>query len=267
MKSFYALLFFALISFNSIAQSLNDYKYVIVPDRYSWAGAADKHQVNSLTTFLFKKYGFDAYQLGTILPPDMNKGSCNTLTADVEESSSFVRTKLKVVLKDCKGAIVFATQEGESKEKDFKKAYHEALRDAFLSIKELEYSYAGGAKGNLESVKKMTLSNGVSIESDQTTPVQKEELPEVVAKESAQKYEITRYLSLDGAYVLEVKGGVVTFYEEGKEIGKSLKETDNFYQVSTTEFAGKGYFENNQFVIEREIKGVQGLVKMIFEKE
>lgn len=265
MKSIYALLFFALISFNSIAQSVNDYKYVIVPDRYAWAGGADNHQVNSLTTFLFKKYGFDAYQLGTILPADMNSGGCNSLTADVLESSSFIRTKLKVILKDCEGDIVFATQEGQSKEKDFKRAYHEALRDAFLSIKELEYKYNGAT--NQEKVDSQASSSKNSLESKSTSPDVKEEEQKMEKKRSSQESALARYLSLDRTYALEVQEGELTFFEGTKEIGSSFKKAIDFYQVNTTEFSGKGYFKDNQFIIEREIKGVQGLVKMIFEKE
>lgn len=273
MKSFYALLFFALISFNSIAQAVNEYKYVIVPDRYSWAGAADKYQVNSLTTFLFKKYGFEAYQLGEILPSDMNAGACNALTADVTEDSSILRTKLKVILKNCKGEIVFISDEGTSKEKEYKKAYHEALRSAFLSIKELEYTYVGSSKSVKEE------SNNLSTPSTTSVDVQKDESVQEVAKvleapkvpevvTTTQKVTtVDRYISQDGTYRLEVSKESLVFYEGSKVIGMLVPKASSSYPVKTSEFNGKGYFVNEQFIVEREIKGVQGVIQMIFEKE
>lgn len=270
MKSFYALLFFALISFNLIAQSVNDYKYVIVPDRYAWAGEADRYQVNSLTTFLFKKYGFDAYQLGEILPPDMNVGGCNTLTADVQELSSFVRTKLKVILKDCKGEIVFVSEEGTTKEKEYKKAYHEALRDAFMSIKELEYRYVKTPQSVTEESIESSTPKAISVDAQKDKAVKEAQAvvnkPEAILT-SEKTTTVDRYRSQDGTYRLEVSDGSMVFYEGTKVIGMLVPKESSSYAVKTSEFNGKGYFVNEQFIVEREIKGVQGVIKMIFEKE
>jgi hypothetical protein len=50
-------------------------------------------------------------------------------------------SKLTIVLKDCKNTILFKSEIGKSKEKEYAVAYNEALRDAFLSIDKLNYHY------------------------------------------------------------------------------------------------------------------------------
>ncbi len=286
MKSIYLVLFVTLLSLNAIAQSVNDYKYVIVPDRFSWTSGVDEYQVNSLTTFLFKKYGFDAYQLGSILPSDMNAGGCNSLTADVEESSSFIRTKLKVILKDCKGDIIFISKEGISKDKDYKKAYHESLRDAFMSIKELEYAYNGqkeqmqvGAKDQEQKVvpakvKETSLVQKVDEQSVSMKPQSQIEKAVVLETPSITSEVVSTipennvgiYRSLDGSYYMNVDEEKMVFYEGDKIIGVMVTKAAATYDVETNEFSGKGYFSNNQFIVNRKIKGLQGTVQMIFEK-
>ena len=44
---------------NVYSQSnLNDYKYVIVPNKFDFLKENDQYQLNSLAAFLFEKYGF-----------------------------------------------------------------------------------------------------------------------------------------------------------------------------------------------------------------
>jgi len=137
-----------LIHFSSFSQNVNDYQYVIVPEKYEFAKSIDEYQLNSLTQFLFNKYGFDSYRVRDEKPLDLKNGSCNALYADVESDSNFIIARLKVILKDCNGKVVFITEQGKSKEKDFKRAYHEALRKAFVSIEELKYTYNGKTHEN-----------------------------------------------------------------------------------------------------------------------
>ena len=130
-----------MISFASLAQELNSYKYVIIPEEYDFTKEPDQFQLNSLTEFLFEKYGFQAYMENEELPEDLKRDRCNALFADVENESGLFVTKLVVVLKDCQNKKVFVSEEGRSREKDFKTAYQEALRDAFVSIAALNYNY------------------------------------------------------------------------------------------------------------------------------
>ena len=130
-----------MVSFVSVAQELNSYKYVIVPLEYNFSKEPDMFQLNSLTKFLFDKYGFEVFMENEEYPEDLKNNGCNALFVDVENESSIFVTKLVVVLKDCQNKKVFVSEEGRSREKDFKVGYQEALRNAFESIAALNYNY------------------------------------------------------------------------------------------------------------------------------
>lgn len=125
--------------------SLNNYKYVIVPKKYSFLKSDDQFQLNSLTKFLFNKYGFEAFLEGESYPEDLMKNRCLALTTDVIKDNAFLKTKLLVELKNCNGLTVYTTQAGESREKDFNRAYSEALRGAFKEFEAMNYKYEANA--------------------------------------------------------------------------------------------------------------------------
>ncbi|WP_353778876.1 hypothetical protein [Winogradskyella sp. 3972H.M.0a.05] len=130
---------FGLIAFGQ--KSINNYKYIIVPDQYEFNSGKDKYQLNSLTKFLFNKYGFTAYMVGDEFPEDLTYNKCLGLTSEVKKIKGFLRTKLQIDLVDCDGNIVLSSGIGESKEKQYAKAYNLALREAFNSIRALSYTY------------------------------------------------------------------------------------------------------------------------------
>ena len=134
IKRILLLIFIGGFILNMNAQkSASDYSYVVVPELYEFLYEEDQHQLNSLTKFLFNKYGFNAY-----FPSELpNVKRCDGLQAEVLGKPGFVYTKITVVLKDCYGEEIFRSEEGKSKYKEYKKAYHDALRKAFVSIEEL----------------------------------------------------------------------------------------------------------------------------------
>ncbi len=117
-------------------QAINNYSYIEVPDTFEFLRGKDQYQLNSLTKFLFNKYGFNAY-FGNELP---NVRKCDGVFAEVEGSSGFIYTRITVVVKDCNGLELFRSQEGKSKIKEYKRAYHQALRRAFESFEGLGIS-------------------------------------------------------------------------------------------------------------------------------
>lgn len=145
MKSSIFLLLFVsfFVPKEAISQNLNGYKYVIVPIKYDFLEENDKYQLNSLTEFLFEKYGFTTVLQGEEFPSDLKENRCDALTADVLSDSgmfSFV-TKVQIILKNCNNQIVFKSKVGRSKLKMYKFSYQQALRDAFSSVEALNYSY------------------------------------------------------------------------------------------------------------------------------
>ncbi|UKM65151.1 hypothetical protein GSB9_01713 [Flavobacteriaceae bacterium GSB9] len=121
--------------------SINNYKYVIVPKQYSFLKEPNQYQLNALTQFLFNKYGFEALMEGADYPEDLMRNRCLALNSDLMKESGLFKTKVILTLKDCNGQTVFTSKMGESREKDYRSAYNLALRDAFESIEALNYKF------------------------------------------------------------------------------------------------------------------------------
>ncbi|MFT5891028.1 MAG: hypothetical protein ACI9Y7_001127 [Dokdonia sp.] len=254
-----------LIHFSSFAQSVNDYQYVIIPEQYDFAKSIDEYQLNSLTQFLFNKYGFDSYRARDQKPFGVEIGSCNVLYANLESDSNLLIARMKVILKDCDGKVIYISEQGKSKNKEFKRAYHEALRNAFISIQELEYAYNGKPQESIEPKATITRKGAeVEIVEETITPKQKEV---VVAVEEVMEILpiVGTYQSADGFYTLVVAEDNLSIFEGKQKIGTAITNDNKTYEVLTTQFNGKGHFENNTFIVDRIVKGI-GNVQMIFSK-
>jgi hypothetical protein len=121
---------------------LDAYKYIVVPKKFDIFTEVNQHQTSTLVKYLFSQKGFetvydDAY------PDDLNTNRCLGLYVSLGDDSSMFMTKTFLILKDCKGREVFMTQEGKSKNKEYKAAYKEAITEAFDSFATLNYSYSG----------------------------------------------------------------------------------------------------------------------------
>ncbi|MEC3906903.1 hypothetical protein VOI54_07720 [Tamlana sp. 2201CG12-4] len=139
---FFSILMMCFVVSSIFSQTnLNKYKYVIVPWNFDFLKQKDQYQLNSLTQFLFNKYGFNAIMEGEDYPEDLQVNRCLGLKSDVIKDSGMFKTKLNVVFKDCNDRVVYTSEVGESREKDYKSAYSMALRDAFKSIEALNYNY------------------------------------------------------------------------------------------------------------------------------
>lgn len=141
MKKLFLLLVTLLTSL-TYAQSINDYKAVIVPLQYNFLKSENQYRLNTITKFNLNKAGFVTFYKNENFPVEYND-RCSLLYADVEKESGFLVTKLYVTLKDCNDKLIFKTRVGKSKQKDYSLAYMEALNDAFKSIYELQYKFTG----------------------------------------------------------------------------------------------------------------------------
>ncbi|HEY4616625.1 MAG TPA: hypothetical protein VIH09_00335 [Flavobacterium sp.] len=139
MKIRIFLLFFFVASY-SYSQSINDYKAVIVPVKFDFLKSDNQYRLATVSKYNLNKAGFQAYYDNEPLS-DENVDRCSLLNFDVIKESSFLTTKLYVVFKDCFGKIIFQSETGVSKEKDFELAYKEALNKAFVSVYALRYTY------------------------------------------------------------------------------------------------------------------------------
>lgn len=144
MKNSVTIIFCVLMMFQNLifAQNdINNYKYVSVPERFDFLKNEDQYQVNSLTKFLLKKNRFVVLEDYASYPKDLSENRCLLLNVDVLKLKGFLKTKLEVQFRDCNNELIFKSAIGTSKEKEYKKSYHEALRAAFESIAALNYNY------------------------------------------------------------------------------------------------------------------------------
>lgn len=131
-----------LIAGSVFSQSnLNNYKYVIVPSKFDFLKEKDQYQLNALAKFLFNKYGFETLIEGESYPDDLARNRCLGLRSNVTKGSGMFKTKLTIALKNCDDQSVFVSKIGESREKEYGRAYTLALRSAFESVKELNHTY------------------------------------------------------------------------------------------------------------------------------
>ena len=140
-KFLVVIVLFFYISITFAQSSLNAYKYIIIPKKYDFLKEDDKYQLNSLTKFLFDKKGYQTVEQNREYPSDLVENPCLAVTVEVNDISRMFISKLIIELKNCYNKIIFTSEVGRSKEKDFKKSYHEALRKAFVTIEQLDYNF------------------------------------------------------------------------------------------------------------------------------
>lgn len=139
------LLFFVLISVSAYAQNtINNYKYVLVPEKFSFLREVNQYRLNALTKALLEEKGFTVYYDNNELPPEIANNKCSALNVEVVEKKGMFSTNLTLLLKDCQSNTVFKSKEGKSREKEFSTSYNLALRDAFTSLEETPYAYVPG---------------------------------------------------------------------------------------------------------------------------
>lgn len=135
--------------------NFDNYKYIIVSDKFHFVKTIDGYQTSSLTKFLLEKKGFQVFLSSDNFPDDLNQNKCIALYADVKDESDFLTTKSIIELNDCKGKNLFTSKLGKSRLKDYKKAYQESIRNAFNSMTDLKYSYQPTEKSTvLPEIKK-----------------------------------------------------------------------------------------------------------------
>ena len=248
MKKIYlaVFLYISIVAVGFSQKTLSDYTYVIVPEEYGFLDEKDEYQLNSLTKFLFNKYGFNAY-FDLEVPVDVKR--CDGLWASVIGSPGFVYTRITVVLKNCYGEEVYRSKEGKSKEKNYKKAYYEAMRMSFESIEVL-----GVKQNTVSTYKEEKESNDDSTLNSLAT---NNELSKV---ENLPISKYTTYSNSENIYLLKKTNDGFTFYKESKGegddllfIGKLIVNIETVDFIDTDQQTYKAHFDNmKNFIIEKE---------------
>lgn len=225
--------FLILLSNSAITQTLNDYQYVIVPVRFDFMKSDNEYRLNTFTKYNLEKMGFKAFYNNSEIPKEIVSNACEVLKVEVEKSGGFVWTNLTIVFKDCQNNIVHKSEVGKSKEKDFNKAYTEALNLAFASLFELNYSYNGATK----SLNIPVTSTVITSEVTKTS--------EVIAKPQTTSENSLQALKINGGYHLVDTAQKVVF--KLTSIGKSdffIAQKGNYTGV-VFQKEGQWFFEYN----------------------
>ncbi|MBP4140109.1 hypothetical protein [Flavobacterium geliluteum] len=136
------LLLTLLISVIGFGQSINDYKAVIVPLKYEFLKGENQYRSATMTKSNLVKAGFKAFYSNEQLSPEYSD-RCELLYIDMKKESGFLVTKLFVEFKDCYGKVIYTSEIGKSKEKEYELAYKECIDLAFVSVNKLRYKYNG----------------------------------------------------------------------------------------------------------------------------
>lgn len=172
-----------LVQSNVMGQSnLNDFKYVLIPKQYDFQSSDDQYQLNSLTKFLFNKYGFEAYFENEDIPSDVSQDRCLALRADLNKLKGFLITRLQFELVDCNGNVVSTSKVGETKVKQYDTAYNIALRQAFETYQNINYSYQPKAKNN-PVIETSNQEEDIVVTSTESTQKVNEEMKKEVLEE------------------------------------------------------------------------------------
>lgn len=305
MKKYITLVFLFVGIISATAQSVNNYKYFIIPETFEFTGEKDQYQLNSLLKFLMEKEGFNTVMRKGEKPVDLRNNPCKALSVDVINDSGLFTTKLKINFEDCYGKIVYTSDEGKSREKDFKKAYQEALRNAFESVQKLNYNYEEGENVIAENDRsarqfpknRIEESDAVmaeEVEEETETeeeeeivevmeeePVEPEdaaeaEMPEVVEEEqdeiieeemAAKSTEQNLYVYNDQSYkLMENENGYGLYPANSNEpIAMLIKSGNGSYIYNSLTNQGVAYFKNKDLVVEFFNKSTNTKVQAVYE--
>ena len=134
MRKSLAIIFLFVSCLASAQANINQYQYVIVPSQFKFTSKVDQYRLNTLTKLLLEKYGFKVYFDSETLPAAIVDSKCDKLYADVTNFGNFITTKMKVSLTDCNNKLMYETAVGTSREKEYRIAYTQALREAIFAV-------------------------------------------------------------------------------------------------------------------------------------
>lgn len=239
MKKYLWLLTAFLLTNAALSQNLNSYKYASIPLQFSFLKdeKPNKYNLSTLSKLFMEKYGFETYVVGdNTAPYDFVNNNCNKVYVDLQQTSNMFLTRLKVVLKDCNGKVLYTSREGVSNEKIYERAYNEALRGAFVSMAALQHKYDPN----------LTPKNQVAGALEQNTSV----------------VQNTATVSTDILYAQPIQNGFQLVNSEPKVVYKIYKTSNSdIYAAVKGNISGvfipKGnewyfeYYQNDQLVSEK----------------
>lgn len=195
-KMLFFILALVLAKFTVQAQ-FDDYKYIVVPIKFDAFKNQNEYKTSTLTKYLIAKEGFNVVY-DNALPDDLNKNRCLGAYVDLVDNSSMFSTKLLINVKDCEGNVVFTSEEGRTKIKEYNAAYKAALNQACSSFVGLEHNYVPKKpEPVVDEPITVSFKNDVkSLDDTVTKQSVNQNVPEVVGQIKEQKNEMTEGIDI-----------------------------------------------------------------------
>jgi hypothetical protein len=184
--------------------NLDAYQYIIVANKFDFLKEADQYQTSSLTKFLLEKKGFKVFLSSESLPENLFKDRCLALYASVKEESGFLTIKNMIEIKDCYGNIIYASNVGKSKLKNYKRGYQEAIRYAYESMEDFKYSFNPSLVSEEKTVEKEEIiAKNISDDVVRNVVVS----PKVILNSETNNADTTRDEELTTLYAQAIENG------------------------------------------------------------
>ena len=161
MKKIVLLLVLFTFTF-SVAQE--NYKYAIVPKKFSFFSDENEYNTSSMTKSFFEKEGFVVYYDTDEFPSELANNRCMAFYVNVLKKSNMFLTKINFELKDCANKIIYTSIQGSSKEKEYQKSYNESFRLALVTMKG-QLNFTNTSTGNAIIEKETVTATPIAVES------------------------------------------------------------------------------------------------------
>jgi hypothetical protein len=139
-----------------------NYKYVIVPKKFSFFSDENEYNTSSMTKAFFEKEGFVVFYDTDEFPSELANNRCLALYVNALKKSNMFITKINFELKDCANKIIYTSIPGSSKEKEYQKSYNESFRMALGAMKG-QLNFTNTSNGMIE--KETVTTTPIAVES------------------------------------------------------------------------------------------------------
>ena len=240
--------------------NLNDYKYLIVEKQFHFQGEPNQYGLNQLVKSEFEKLGFNVLIQGEEYPEDLQANFCLALMSKVS-AKGILRTKSKIVLKNCQDQVVYSSGEGVTREKNLNKAFAIAIDKAFNTMRGMKYSYSPGNESQDKTNTKPDIK--VVAKKEKPLPVEKEKnnVDETAEKPKSENKELEAgkskvflmaEMQVDGMIIRESSGKKIKYQLVKSKLNDVYLSTKNegiIYQKRNGDWV-REYVSNGQLISE-----------------
>lgn len=223
--------------------SVNNYKYIIVPKKFDFQNKENQYRLNTYTKYLFEKEGFNAIY-DDERKEDLHVNPCLGLKVKMKNDSGLFTTKMRIVLENCRGEKIFVSEVGKSKTKEYDNAYREAIERAFLSVQKIDYQYTPFEENDTVLIPLQQGDTHVSVESSTSISLRNN-----TTLNNNDKPDVTLVKSESIFYAQPTKNGFQLVDSSSKVVYKLIRTTQPDYFL-LEEAKGVVYKEKEQWIAE-----------------